>query len=347
MTRSNNKKKQTRFSNSVEEEEVVVFVDDSEQASGDGSDHTQVSETERTDTDWTDRTDTDWTDATSTLSPGGGSTASKRSLKSSSSSKSSKGSNKKKRRRRKRRKEQPDGFRGEDINMDEVKEQYSKRRLYASKNIGKVVNDDDDDVDDESKSTFEESTNNPSSTWSVKTSATSAAFLDDDPSEMTYQRRLALYLMKKKWYNPSYEPEDEGNGSRNRMETTDEDGEGLPIYPKPSLEKAWAYFEHTTLQRYVINDDDDDDENASGSRDTNGNRREQFSRGISRRRSVGISQRFYEGFIKSTKDVFFETDDPCAPSRKTRLFDPIGTPHSQVRTVSLIEFLVPNFCNRR
>ena len=54
-------------------------------------------------------------------------------------------------------------------------------------------------------------------------------FYNDDPSGMTWGRRLAHFLSQFRWYyNPSL----------------DHDG--------PSLDAAWAYFEHVTLARYVV-----------------------------------------------------------------------------------------------
>ena len=134
-------------------------------------------------------------------------------------------------------------------------------------------------------------------------------FLKDEPSEMTYGRRLALWLMKYKWYYPSA-GNNGGNISRNsdgnncenssenvssiddndmydnqndlfidnvhnlppstinisvkkmvgmdtvQLETPQVDGdENGAKFSQPSLEKAWAYFEHFTLPRFVNNDE--------------------------------------------------------------------------------------------
>lgn len=97
-------------------------------------------------------------------------------------------------------------------------------------------------------------------------------FLNDDPSTMTFARRAALYLMKRyRWYNPWLaEQQDcvtkqgEGNdaetSSHNYIEIDEISNDGSfnkamlrsPLCPeRPSLEKAWAYFEHVTLPRYL------------------------------------------------------------------------------------------------
>mmetsp|Transcript_8508 Transcript_8508/g.12383 ORF Transcript_8508/g.12383 Transcript_8508/m.12383 type:complete len:973 (+) Transcript_8508:76-2994(+) len=92
----------------------------------------------------------------------------------------------------------------------------------------------------------------------------SYVFDDDEPREMTNGRRIARMLMKFGWY---YNPEKvelkesksrgsiqlplkeeyaaiiEGAGSRQREEVE---------VTRPSLDKAWAYFEHVTLPRHLI-----------------------------------------------------------------------------------------------
>ena len=106
-------------------------------------------------------------------------------------------------------------------------------------------------------------------------------FLKDDPSTMTFSRRAALYLMKRySWYNPQLRDEQqdaqdgievisgcytngdvggEGTASSHYIELDEisEDGSfnrsmRSPVKrERPSLEKAWAYFEHVTLHRYL------------------------------------------------------------------------------------------------
>ena len=214
--------------------------------------------------------------------------------------------------------------------MEAVKEE-SLRRGRTLPDLGEMDegNEQTFNVEDDYKSTIsgrnDSTIGTTVSSWTVKTSPSVRAFLDDDPSEMTYQRRLALYLMKKKWYNPQYDPkDDEENDSDHDDDTAT--GSFTVRYPKPSLAKAWAYFEHSTLQRYVVEEDDegDDDYHAGGS----GNLpRRELRRGVSQAR--GISQRFYDGFL-SRRGSTFTVDTPHDPAPKTKLFDPIGTQHSQV-----------------
>ena len=252
---------------------------------------------------------------------------------------------KKKRGRRKRKKEQPDGFHGQDINMDEIKEQYRIRQGGAgtfSCDCGKAPQgfrsimwkfpslpfdfpsflwmlettidpekDHDDDLDRSvhSKSSLSSMMHSRRSTIAIN------PFLHDDPREMTFSRRIALYLMTKKWYNPSYDPnEDNTNPTKNGREkdtvefdddlTEEDDGDVLAGYEKPSLAKAWAYFEHSTLQRYVVNPMDE----------TDGHR--------------NFFQRLYDGYINTNRVL--TRAEPGTTSHKTRLYDPISTPHKQV-----------------
>ena len=105
-------------------------------------------------------------------------------------------------------------------------------------------------------------------------------FLKDHPSEMTIGRQLAVELMKFPWYYPTkyQEKEDniqtsEINLTQKRLIKSDTESDGteepkstdtestdstelnsdrLKHEPLPSLAKAWAFFEHITLPRYVV-----------------------------------------------------------------------------------------------
>ncbi|CAJ1934872.1 unnamed protein product [Cylindrotheca closterium] len=85
-----------------------------------------------------------------------------------------------------------------------------------------------------------------------KDAAPSIDFLKDERSSMTYGRRIALSLMNQKWYNPQVEVKDgvEIDGSAR----TGQSGNPNTVVAKPSLEKAWAYFEHFALSRYLIDE---------------------------------------------------------------------------------------------
>jgi hypothetical protein len=74
-------------------------------------------------------------------------------------------------------------------------------------------------------------------------------FLQDPPQEMTNGRRIALWLAQKfpRIYYPA-STQQKKNKETNGAETE-----------PPSLEKAWAFFEHVTLQRYLILSDQDEE----------------------------------------------------------------------------------------
>ena len=56
------------------------------------------------------------------------------------------------------------------------------------------------------------------------------SFYQDDPSDMTWGRRIARHLSRFRWYSPR-------SGTNNSP---------------PSLDAAWAYFEHVTLPRRFV-----------------------------------------------------------------------------------------------
>jgi len=123
-------------------------------------------------------------------------------------------------------------------------------------------------------------------------------FLNDPPEQMTTGRRIALKLMDKKWYNP-------------RTGSTDVP---VPLVPEmavegessaPSLRKAWVYFEHVVLTRYVVEDHNIDVD------------------------GWGWFAKFRQSF--KNYDENFNLAQPGEKYKPTKLFDPIVTPHRQVR----------------
>lgn len=125
-------------------------------------------------------------------------------------------------------------------------------------------------------------------------------FLEDSLDEMTYGRKIALSLMKEKWYNPNNldSEEDEtgllhnGNSKCSQYSSyvkkplnTIGRGRVKREEPVPSLRKGWAYFEHVTLPRFVIGDE---------------------------------------------KSKNLERAEPGECSRKTKLYSPLSTPLSQM-----------------
>jgi hypothetical protein len=69
--------------------------------------------------------------------------------------------------------------------------------------------------------------------------------------------------MNKGWYNPQAAIVDGVSDNDNK----DDSQNSAAIYPKPSLEKAWAYFEHFALNRYVVEGDSEDMQKAEPGED--------------------------------------------------------------------------------
>lgn len=142
------------------------------------------------------------------------------------------------------------------------------------------------------------------------------AFLGDPPNERTISRRLADFLMQFRWYNPrakKNEQEDaneEEHGAESDVAPS-QDNQALPdpssplskVYPftnsilhKPSLARAWAYFEHVALPRYIVTEEND---------------------------RLGLDTWFQ-------RSVNMDRAEPGASKRRTKLYSPWFTPHSQL-----------------
>lgn len=168
-------------------------------------------------------------------------------------------------------------------------------------------------------------------------------FLQDDPSEMTYARRLALFLMKRyTWYNPRLlktpgdeipealveHPEDSMHplllASMNQQKAflysdlpASDSAHGsrmLEAYPfthsrreNPSLAKAWAYFDHVALSRHVVPPDHNDPHKPK----------------------KNLVVRCYRKlFCKASKQM--QRAEPGECYLQTALYEPIFTPHGQL-----------------
>jgi hypothetical protein len=124
-------------------------------------------------------------------------------------------------------------------------------------------------------------------------------FLEDPKEEMTMGRRIALRLMHKKWYNPLATARESRVSVRMVKQTSFRDVQ----FKKPSLKKAWAYFERVTLYRHILDDE-------SGSPAKN------------------CCDKLYRMFC--SKERTLKRAEPGLKSQKTILYDPFDTPHSQV-----------------
>ena len=80
-------------------------------------------------------------------------------------------------------------------------------------------------------------------------------FLLDSHRDMTWGRRIALSLIPQKWYNPHADNINiVRTESLNRSVLQESRPATITREEKPSLEKAWAYFEHFALPRYLLDD---------------------------------------------------------------------------------------------
>ena len=138
-------------------------------------------------------------------------------------------------------------------------------------------------------------------------------FLKDDKRDMTFGRRIALCLMDKSWYNPRAKVTDlsendlkVGEVQLQRAESSSasnpkiDDFDATMSNTSPSLEKAWAYFEHVALYRYIVPPKD---------------------------KKMNVFARVYRVLSGNTK---LERAEPGENHDQTRLYHPIMTPHSQL-----------------
>lgn len=148
-------------------------------------------------------------------------------------------------------------------------------------------------------------------------------FLKDGKQEMTWGRRIALSLMHYSWYNPKVgleesRQEKDGNNDANG-EDFDDEFDSLVIQSKtsfpnpgeeaeytstdvPSLEKAWAYFEHVALDRYIVENE----------------------KKVKKKLHIRVIRKFQKG------DKKLDKAEPGDNTVKTRLYSPVFTPHGQL-----------------
>ncbi len=169
--------------------------------------------------------------------------------------------------------------------MREVTELYHSVNSTTAQLSGSMIHDHAHGNDVDGDEGGDDDAENENVTTSLTTKA-KVDFLKDDPTTMTFGRRIALLLQKKyAWYNPqlkrfSQEEEeelDEASEIQSKVELTsptktidnshDIDTEAanqqtiqhsfsrrISRNGKPSLEAAWAYFEHFTLRRHKVQD---------------------------------------------------------------------------------------------
>lgn len=128
-------------------------------------------------------------------------------------------------------------------------------------------------------------------------------FLKDPPSQMTIGRKIALKLQNKRWYNP--------RAGLNFSKYDDAEVGGVDLSNLPSLQKAWAYFEHVVLTRYVVESHNTTVE------------------------GWGPIRKFLYSFKNFNEE--FERARPGENQRPTKMYDPIATPHMQVSIPFLLK----------
>mmetsp|Transcript_1802 Transcript_1802/g.3646 ORF Transcript_1802/g.3646 Transcript_1802/m.3646 type:complete len:736 (-) Transcript_1802:1158-3365(-) len=153
------------------------------------------------------------------------------------------------------------------VEFEEPKEQASLTSASAApEDYDEEFPQDDDDGDDDAPVPADNGeTSSHSSSW--------IDFLKDNPDGMTFGRRLALHLMQYQWYYDPEQIDDKSRHQKNKDNSSDGDDSpkvdrqahaasiraaSIEAYPftvadlgRPSLAKAWAYFEHFTLARFV------------------------------------------------------------------------------------------------
>jgi hypothetical protein len=150
-------------------------------------------------------------------------------------------------------------------------------------------------------------------------------FLKDDPRDMTLSRRIALSLIEHKWYNPrageveNEDEDDSGDETGQHRGSFDnaveckrtstmlkvQDFDSMVDDRKPSLAKAWAYFEHVALYRYLVPPEEQPKD-----------KKNVFVR--------ALRKLFLKGDKKFERAEPGESDDP------TKLYSPWFTPHKQL-----------------
>jgi hypothetical protein len=124
-------------------------------------------------------------------------------------------------------------------------------------------------------------------------------FLQDKIGHMTYGRRIALYLGNKyAWYNPQLAESKE-----------EQKQEGPATDEKPSIARAWAFFEHVTLNRYEVPED----------------HQAMSSRGVD---ADGLHKKCLRGLCRGEQKL--EMAEPGESGIPTKLYSAVHTPLSQL-----------------
>lgn len=124
-------------------------------------------------------------------------------------------------------------------------------------------------------------------------------FLQDPPEEQTYSRQLATWLCQN--YPAVYGLPSTNYSSNNSTASTQ----------SPSFAKAWAFFEHVTLERYMLLDNTDDNDEPQQQQHSKSKRQQ-------------LQHTFHQG------DRKLSIAEPGENQCPTRLYSPLTTPLSQL-----------------
>jgi hypothetical protein len=123
-------------------------------------------------------------------------------------------------------------------------------------------------------------------------------FLKDRHGHMTFGRRIALWLSSNyKWYNPHLGEEQEN---------------GDDAVEPPSLAKAWAFFDHVTLERYVVQEEEEQQQEPQSKKTEDVSKKER------------VIKIFHKG------DRRLNIAEPGERELKTKLYSPLTTPLGQL-----------------
>ena len=165
-------------------------------------------------------------------------------------------------------------------------------------------------------------------------------FLHDDPEQMTFARRIALHLTRYSWYNPHLKGNENadragnyiemnqigsvGNMSKDEIGTVASFNKSMTRTPiqeeQPSLEKAWAYFDHTTLPRYL----DHGAAAVSGPDSTDANSQRTHGHGFPRQ-----MRKHFRRILIGDEEVM-DLAEPGENRYPTKLYSPLWTPMNQM-----------------
>jgi hypothetical protein len=138
-------------------------------------------------------------------------------------------------------------------------------------------------------------------------------FLNDRERHMTYGRQIALWLSRfSAWYNPQL------------VAVAQEEEEEEE---KPSLAKAWAFFEHVTLPRYVL-PGQEEQMNSKKAGNAHYNKEKKKKKEEEPKAHRSTMERIVHIFARGERQL--TKAEPGERELATKLYSPITTPLSQM-----------------